>query len=442
MLVVKTKQKNTDRSHPSLQAKNSPRIKGHHTRSSIDQSLRKANLQMVDTTNLFSFFSLLSCILFTIFLIKWVFNNVTGNHKNLPPSPLKLPVLGNLLQLGLYPHRSLQTLAQRHGSLMLLHLGSAPTLVVSSADAAREIMTTHYLIFSNRPDSENARKLLYNYRDLSLSPYGEYWRKMRSICVLQLLSAKRVQSFRFIREEETFSLVKKVEEGCAGSSPIDLGQLFASLTTDIICRAAFGRKYSEGGSGKKFKELLEEFGALLGVFNIADFVPWLAWINNFNNLNARVEKVFKEFDKFLEEILDDHMKRGGEDTKEAEKDFVNVLLENSKNGSEDVSIGRDSIKTLILDMFAAGSDTTYTALEWTMTELLGHQEVMKTAQEEIRSICGNRPTVREEDLEKILYLKAIIKESMRLHLPFHCYFRENQERTSECRVTTFWREQE
>ncbi|KAF9667944.1 hypothetical protein SADUNF_Sadunf15G0075700 [Salix dunnii] len=356
----------------------------------------------------------LACLLF-IFVTKWFFFN-SARNKNLPPSPLKIPVVGNLLQLGLYPHRFLHSLAKRHGPLMLLHLGSAPTLVVSSADGAREIMRTHDVIFSNRPDSSIARRLLYDYKDLSLAPYGEYWRQMRSICVVQLLSSKRVKLFQSIREEETALLVQNVELFSSRSLQVDLSELFSELTNDVVCRISFGKKYREGDGGRKFKKLLEEFGAVLGVFNVGDFIPWLGWINYLTGLNARVEWVFKEFDRFLDEVIEEFQAKRVV-LNEDKMNFVDVLLEIQKISTDGVSIGRDSIKAIILDMFSAGTDTIHTALEWTMTELLKHPEVMKKAQDEIRRIVGSKNTVTRDDVEKTLYLKAVIKESLRLHPP-------------------------
>lgn len=67
--------------------------------------------------------------------------------------------------------------------------------------------------------------------------------------------------------------------------------------------------------------------------------------------------------------------------------------------------------------FAAGTDTTYTILEWTMTELIRHPHVMKKAQNEMREIIGSKTHISEDDLEKMRYLKAVIKESFRLHPP-------------------------
>lgn len=92
-------------------------------------------------------------------------------------------------------------------------------------------------------------------------------------------------------------------------------------------------------------------------------------------------------------------------------------MKSKKNSTDGASIRSDSIKAIILDMFSAGTDTTHTALEWTMTELLKHPEVMKKAQAEIRRITGSKISVTQDDVEKTLYLKAVIKESLRLHPP-------------------------
>ncbi|KAL7218508.1 hypothetical protein ACSBR2_011715 [Camellia fascicularis] len=380
---------------------------------------------MFPTATLFHPIFLLFLSLF-VFLLKWLLSPQTNNKQNLPPSPPKLPIIGNLHQLGPQPHRSLQTLARRHGPLILLHLGNIPTLIVSSAEFARAVMKTHDLFFSNRPNSAIPRRLLYDLKDLSLAPYGDYWRQMRSICVLQLLNTKRVHSFRRVREEETIALLEKIEN--RSSSPMDLSEMLASLTNDVISRVAFGRKYSEGERGKKFKELLEEFGALLGVFNVGDFIPWLGWVNYVSGLNGRVERNFREFDCFLDEVIDDHMgqwrsgrKKGGGKGEDEQMDLVDVLLEIQKDSSSSMdggaSLGRDNLKAIILDMFAAGADTTYTVLEWTMTELLRHPIIMKKLQEEVRGIAPKKANLSEDDLEQMHYLKAIIKETLRLHPP-------------------------
>ncbi|KAL0441098.1 UNVERIFIED_CONTAM: cytochrome [Sesamum radiatum] len=275
-----------------------------------------------------------------------------------------------------------------------------------------EIMKTHDLIFADRPQSSVSRRLLYDFKDVSVAPYGEYWRQLKSICVLQLLSNKRVQSFHVIKEEETAILVNKIQKSL---SPVNLSEMFTGLTNDVISRSAFGRKYSEGEIGKKFLSLLTEFLELLGSFPIGSFIPGLSWISRVNGFDARVDKVSKELDEFLEGVIKEHMEAPKEDKNGA--NFVDILLDIYQSNSSGVSIDRDSIKAILLDVFGAGTDTTSTVLEWAMTELLRHPSVMKKLQTEVREIVKHQQDITDNDLEKMQYLKAVIKETLRFHTP-------------------------
>lgn len=68
-------------------------------------------------------------------------------------------------------------------------------------------------------------------------------------------------------------------------------------------------------------------------------------------------------------------------------------------------------------MFGAGTETTYTTLEWTMTELLRHPKAMEKLQNEVKQVAQGKPEITEDDLGNLHYLTAVIKESLRLHPP-------------------------
>lgn len=125
--------------------------------------------------------------------------------------------------------------------------------MVSSADAARDVMKTHDLVFSNRPRSKLSDIVLYGSKDMASAQYGEYWRQIRSICVLHILSNKRVQSLRWVREEETAIMMEKIRHASSRNLEVNLSEIFSTITNDIICRAALGRKYSEGEVGRSFR---------------------------------------------------------------------------------------------------------------------------------------------------------------------------------------------
>ncbi|XP_062025902.1 cytochrome P450 736A117-like [Rosa rugosa] len=390
--------------------------------------------------------TLVLCVpIFFVLFRRW--SSVTT--KNPPPSPPKLPFLGNLHQLDSHPHRSLQALAHRHGPLMLLHFGSVPVLVVSTAEAAREVLKTHDLTIASRPKSTVFKKLLYNYKDMASAPYGEYWRQLRSICVLNLLSTKRVRSFRAVREEETKIMINRIEQSCISSSSkssvVNLREMFVMLTIDVACRVTTRRKYSSivGEDGNKilFKDLVGEFIELLGGIYIGDYIPWLAWLTRVNGLDSKLDKVAKQFDDLLDRVIQDHIdqrsKSGNingnvnhtdDQDENGQKDFVDVLLGiQEDNSSIGLPIDRVTVKALIMDMFSGGTDTSYTLLEWTMAELLRHPRVMKKLQNEVRGIAGNKSEITEDDLNGMNYLKAVIKETLRLHPPLTLLFRISTE---------------
>ncbi|XP_019181897.1 PREDICTED: cytochrome P450 71A3-like [Ipomoea nil] len=351
--------------------------------------------------------------IFILFLYKLLFSS-PRDTKNSPPSPPKLPILGHILQLGSYPHRYFHQLSKQYGPLILLQFGSVPVLVASSSDAAREIMKDHDLIFSDRPKSTITDRLLYGAKDVAFAPYGEYWRQVRSICVLHLLSNKRVQSFRNVREEETQLMVQKIKQSCG--SPINLTDILLWLNNNIISRVALGRKYytEEDGQNeettKDIMGLLEQYIELLGVFDIGDYIPWLAWVNRINGFDRRVEKLAKELDEFIEGVVEEHSRV---EKKEADGlDLVDILLQIQREDKIGFPIHRESIKALILDMFVAGTHTSYTVLEWAMAELIKNPKIMKKLQNEVRTKFKTN-----EDIETMKYFKAVIKETLRFHSP-------------------------
>lgn len=302
---------------------------------------------------------------------------------------------------------------------MLLHLGTKPTLVVSSAETAREIMKTHDLVFSNRPTTTVPSILTYESKDVAFAPHGEYWRQIRSICVVQLLSNKRVASFRSVREEETFIMIEKIKGSCFSPKlVVNLSEMVISLTNNVVCRVALGRKYSseDDEQGMRFKRLLYDFVELLGVFDVGDYIPWLRWVNYLSGLYGRANRVAKDLDEFLESVVEEHLERG-QIKGDENKDFVDVLLEYQRKNTSDFSISREGIKALILDVFSAGTHTTYTALEWALTELMRHPVAHKNLQNEVRGIAKSNQIITEDDLPKMPYLKAVLKESLRLHPP-------------------------
>ncbi|KAH6820188.1 hypothetical protein C2S53_011101 [Perilla frutescens var. hirtella] len=366
-------------------------------------------------TNYNLIFPALISLIFLCSITKYFLNKSSPN-KNLPPSPPRLPILGNLHQIGALPRYNLQRLAGKYGPLTLLHAGRVPVLIVSSADGAREIMKTHDLNFASRPQFS---KINFESTGVVFAPYGEYWRQAKQIFVLQLLSNKRVQSSRSIREEETLLFLTKIEE--SESKVVNLSEMFAEFTNDGICRSALGTTYSRSEKGKKFMLLMKELSELLGAVRVGEFIPWLGWIDRVFGYDEKASRIARGLDDFLEGVIHERLqseKSSGRSLVEKNgESFLDIMLQIYNGGTAGYSIDRSSIKAILLDIFSAGTDTSAILLEWVMTELLRHPKVMDKVQKEVREIVRDKQLISDDDIEKMHYLKAVIKETFRYHPP-------------------------
>lgn len=334
------------------------------------------------------------------------------------PCPRGLPLIGNLHQLGAVPHDSLAALAARHAApLMLLRLGSVPTLVVSTADALRAAFQPNDRAMSGRPALAAATRITYGLQDIVFSPPdGAFWRAARRASLSELLSAPRVRGFRGVREGEAAALVAAVADASGNGSPVNLSERLMATSNMILRRVAFGDEGTGEGSIEA-GAVLDETQKLLGAFFVADYMPWLGWLDTLRGLRRRLERNFHELDAFYEKVIDDHLnKRAGSKG----EDLVDVLLRlHGDPAYKSTFNSRNQIKGILTDMFIAGTDTTAATVEWTMTELVRHPDILAKAQKEVRGAVadGGGDIVRESDLPRLKYLKQVIRESMRVHPP-------------------------
>ncbi|XP_043719369.1 cytochrome P450 71A1-like [Telopea speciosissima] len=339
-------------------------------------------------------------------------------NKLLPPSPPKLPFIGNFHQLGTLPHRSFRALSHKYGPLMLMQLGSSPTLIVSSAEILEEIIKSHDVVFSSKPRMAVGEKLFYGWSNIGFAPYGEYWRQVRKFCALELLSVKRVQSFNFVREEEVDIMIEKINHSCQMGNSINIADLLLIVSNNLISRAALGGKsQGEDNNENKVWEITRELVAIFGTFCVRDFFPLFGWIDTLTGLQSKINKTSKRLDAFLDQVIQEHLIGKTGDKQSNQEDFVDLLLQALKDSTFNIPLTHNNIKGILVDMFVAGTDTTAITVEWAMSELIRNPRVMKKAQEEVRRVVGKKSRVEEDDICQMDSLKSIIKETLRLYPP-------------------------
>ncbi|XP_061363825.1 cytochrome P450 71A1-like [Gastrolobium bilobum] len=331
-----------------------------------------------------------------------------------PHGPRGLPIIGNLHQLhNPTLHLQLWKFSKKYGPMFSLQLGLRPCLVVSSSTMAQEVLKIHDLHFCGRPSFLSQKKLFYNRVEIAFSPYNDSWREIKKICTVHVFSLNRVSSFSSIRQFEINQVIRKISLQASSSKVTNLSEVVMSLTNTIICRVSFGRSCEEEGRTKsRFLNLLNESQVLLGTFFVSDYIPLMGWIDKLRGLHARLERNSKEMDAFLQEVVNQHL-----DKKSDEEDIIDVLLKLKKQNSFSFDLTYDRIKAVLLDMLVGGTYTSAATVISAMTKLIGNPKAMMKVQAEVRNSFGNRGFVDEDEIQKLGYLKAVIKETLRLFPP-------------------------
>ncbi|XP_075504614.1 cytochrome P450 71AU50-like [Primulina tabacum] len=331
--------------------------------------------------------------------------------KNLPPGPKALPILGHFHLLGRKPHENLRHLAQQYGPIMYMKFGSVPIIVVSSPAATELFLKTYDHVFCDRPRLQAADYLSYGQKNIVFGKYGPYWRNMRKLCMLELLTNLKIKQFQPTRKSEIDLFVESLK--LAGDTAVDMSARITNLSTNIICSLVFGKKYEDRDLNEEgFRAVVKMTMKEAGAFNIGDYFPYLRFLD-LQGSARRLKVLSMIFDEFFEKIIDEHVEKK-KDLKQA-RDFVDTMIEIIESGKAGFEFDRRHVKAVLLDMLLAGMDTSAATIEWTLSEVIRHPHVMKKLQKELKEVVGMDQIVEESHLDQLKYLYSVVKETFRLH---------------------------
>ncbi|CAN6281279.1 unnamed protein product [Urochloa humidicola] len=344
-----------------------------------------------------------------------------------PPSPPAIPVIGHLHLLGKPIHAALSRLADRYGPVFSLRLGSRDAVVVSSAALARECFTEHDVCFANRPRFPTLMLVSFGGATLPMCGYGSYWRNLRRVATVQLLSAQRVSCMLPVISGEVRAMARRMYRAAAAAPgaaarielkrrlfEVSLSALMETIARTKTSRAEDDADTDMSPEAQELMKALDVFIPLLGAANMWDYLPVLRWFDVFG-VRKKIMAAVATRDAFLQRLIDAERRRMDEDdgSDSEKKSMIGVLLSLQK--SEPEVYTDTTIMALCSSLFSGGAETTATTAEWAMSLLLNHPETMKKAQAEIDTAVGTSRLITPDDVPRLGYLQCIVSETLRLY---------------------------
>ncbi|KAL0553583.1 hypothetical protein IC582_007483 [Cucumis melo] len=335
------------------------------------------------------------------------------------------PVIGHLHLLGGSEplHKVLAAMADAHGPIFTLKLGMHRAVVVSNWEIAKECFTTNDRIFASRPKLTASKLLGYNNSMFGFSEYGPYWRHMRKIAVHGLLASHYMkQQLQLILESEIQSSVGKLYDLWANHTKrseqvlllVEMNTWFQDITLNTMFRMVVGKRFStdlEGSRNQDYRKVFRDFVKFFGDFVPSDSFPFLSWLDL-----GGYEKAMKKTSEALDEVFDNWIREKKNNSGGHQLDFMDLMLSAVEKDEELSDYDGDSVvKANCLSMILAGSDTTTTTMIWALSLLLNNEETLKKVQLELEEQIGRQRKVKAADLNDLIYLQAIVKETLRLY---------------------------
>ncbi|GLJ13764.1 hypothetical protein SUGI_0219700 [Cryptomeria japonica] len=358
--------------------------------------------------------ALLLAVVYLIYRVR----KQNAKKPNLPPGPPAWPILGNLVEVARRKKPFMcvvDELRKQYGPIFTLQMGQRTMIVVSSAELAHEALIDKGHVFANRPPETPTRNVFScNKCTVNSAEYGALWRALRRNLVSEMLTATSASKFSPAR----YSAVSRLLDRLAAEAEANSGLVYVLSNCRfavfcILLFMCFGIEFKE--------EVIESVDATLKTVLLTleprmdDFFPVLTPLFALSKQRNRVREVRQlQIDNILPLVnrRRQQLAKGSSSAAYVDSLFSLVLAD----GRE---LTNAEIVTLTSEFLNGGTDTTAAALEWAMAHLVADQKIQAKLYEEVAGICQTKETVEERDIEKMPYLNAVVKETLRMHPPTH-----------------------
>ncbi|KAF8210916.1 cytochrome P450 [Mycena galopus ATCC 62051] len=360
----------------------------------------------LSTMSLYAFSA--SAIILIFFLRYWR----PKSKLPLPPGPKKLPIVGNLLQMpsGREWETFMKWSQKCNSDIIHLNVVGTSIIVISSAEAANDLLEKRSAIYSDRPPMPMVGELMGWNVLIGMMKYGDQWRKDREL-FHQALNAVAARNYHPNERTACHDLLRRLLR-----DPSNIMEELRHVVGNTIMSVTYGIKVQT--QDDPFIALARDAihtaadASVPGRF-LVDVVPALRYIPEWFP-GAGFKRLAKEWGKMLTDMIDLPFAEAKRiiESGNAPTSFTSVSLSNIEE-SADKEKKEQAVKVIAGNMYVGGADTTVSALGTFVLAMLANPEAQRKAQAEIDSVLGDGDLPDFQDEESLPYVSALVKEVLR-----------------------------
>ncbi|PPQ65419.1 hypothetical protein CVT24_011500 [Panaeolus cyanescens] len=334
----------------------------------------------------------------------------------LPPGPKGWPIIGNILDMP--TERSWLTYhewAKEHGDMVYFEVLGQPFLVLDTLEKVVDLLEKRSANYSDRMRLPMLVELSGLDIDMALLPYNQWWRRHRR-AFHEHFNSNVVAKYQLepVQLRGARKFLQQLLE-----TPDDFLHHIRHTFAATIMQVTYGYTIKDMDDPYVWnaEALLEGF-AEAGAF-LVDLIPVLkyvpAWIPGagFQRKAARWRKISKDVSTKPFEMVREQMKNGT-----AVPSITSALIEKLPNENEPTHRDEEQIAmNTALVTYLGGADTTVAAVKTFFLAMTLYPQVMKKAQAELDAVVGSHRLPDFTDQAALPYISAMVKETMRWHLP-------------------------